>query len=311
MQKEKILIGNQYQLRRKIGQGNCGDVYVAVDTKAKIADKLVAVKFARGFRLEDESKRYNAFYKEYQSQHRQTRNTREIKGIPKMLYSGSDFQVFFFIVYDLLGPTLEDLFRFCNSKFTKHTTFQLGLQILDRLRVLHTTGFTHGSIKPQNITMGLESFHATVFLIDFGSLQPIAHPKDHSSTTIWKSVHRYDEQVHTIRDDLVSWLYVLAYFIHGSLIWDLESKVLQKKLESIPNTKEAIWHIKTHDCAKWMQSLHLGPLWNYVGNLDAFEVPNYKRIKDLLLDGIRKCSKEEKQFQFDWDAFRALKSKPK
>jgi len=245
---------------QKIGAGNCGDVYVAEDTTNNGLE--IAIKLAKGLDLEKESRRYRAFLEDYQQQHGCTP-----RGFTELI-GAYDHYSYHCIAYELLGPTLEDLFDFCDRRFTPYTTFFLGEQILDRLRSLHQAGYTHGSIKPENITMGTKKRCRTVYLIDFGSLFPTHTPRTHSSTDLWKSIHRHNGLNHTKRDDLESWLYTMAYFLHGSLLWDAPGA----DVHNLKVTKAPIW----------MEELQLGPLWLYVQALPPETMPDYKHLKRLL-----------------------------
>jgi len=259
---ERPLIGNRFLLNVKIGAGNNGDVFVATDTTN---NEEVAIKLAKGGHLESESRRYLAFIHDYQEQNHGC----SPRGFPSLIWSGHAFR-YYCIAYDLLGPTLDDLRRFCDGRFTEYTTFFLGEQILDRLRVLHQTGYTHGSIKPANIAMGLATRCSKVYLIDFGSMHTTETPRIHSSTSLWKSIHRHNGFPHTMRDDLESWLYMMAYLLHGSLLWNENT------------SKEDILRMKIQDTPNWMETLKLGSLWKYVRGLEATMIPNYQYLKKLL-----------------------------
>ena len=89
-------------------------------------------------------------------------------------------------VIDLLGPSLEDLFSFCNRKFSLKTTLMLADQMINRqscsdvcfechacfawLRVeyMHAKNFIHRDIKPDNFLIGLGKKANQVHIIDFG-----------------------------------------------------------------------------------------------------------------------------------------------
>ena len=84
---------------------------------------------------------------------------------------------FAYLVTDLLGPSLEDLFNLCECRFTLKTTLMLFYSLLERIEHMHNKGFIHRDIKPDNIMMGLGAESSTVHLIDFGLSRSIIDVK--------------------------------------------------------------------------------------------------------------------------------------
>uniref|UniRef100_A0A0D3D2N2 non-specific serine/threonine protein kinase n=2 Tax=Brassica TaxID=3705 RepID=A0A0D3D2N2_BRAOL len=72
------------------------------------------------------------------------------------------------LVMDLLGPSLEDLFGYCNMKFTLKTVLMLADQMINRLEFIHSKSYLHRDVKPDNFLMGLGRRTNQVYIIDFG-----------------------------------------------------------------------------------------------------------------------------------------------
>ena len=72
------------------------------------------------------------------------------------------------MVFDLLGPSLEDLFNFCGRKFSLKTVLILADQLIRRLRYIHSKSVIHRDIKPENFLMGVGKRGNHVYVTDLG-----------------------------------------------------------------------------------------------------------------------------------------------
>jgi len=60
-----------------------------------------------------------------------------VVGFPKILWFG-DADEYRCMTLSLLGPNLMQLFNFCDYKFSYKTVLIIGMQLMQRLQVLHS-----------------------------------------------------------------------------------------------------------------------------------------------------------------------------
>ncbi|CAI9762732.1 unnamed protein product [Fraxinus pennsylvanica] len=287
------VIGAKFKLGRKIGSGSFGELYLGVNiqTGEEVAVKLESVK-TKHPQLRYESKLYMLL--------------QGGTGIPHLKWFGVEGE-YNAMVIDLLGPSLEDLFNYCNRKLTLKTVLMLADQLINRVEYMHSRGFLHRDIKPDNFLMGLGRKANQVYIIDYGlakkyrDLQthkhiPYRENKNLTGTARYASVNTHLGVEQSRRDDLESLGYVLMYFLRGSLPWQgLRAGTKKQKYDKI-SEKKMLTPIELL-CKSY--PLEFISYFHYCRSLQFEDKPDYSYLKRLFRDLF---IREGYQFDyvFDW-----------
>ncbi|KAK8940770.1 Casein kinase I isoform delta-like [Platanthera zijinensis] len=283
------VIGGKFKLGRKIGSGSFGELYLGVNILSgeEVAIKLEPVK-TKHPQLHYESKLYMLL---------QGGN-----GIPHLKWFGVEGE-YNVMVIDLLGPSLEDLFNYCNRKFTLKTVLMIADQMVNRVEYMHSRGFLHRDIKPDNFLMGLGRKANQVYIIDYGLGKkyrdsqthkhiPYREHKNLTGTARYASVNTHLGIEQSRRDDLESLGYVLIYFLRGSLPWQgLRAGTKKQKYDKISEKKM----LTPVEVLCKSQAPEFVTYFHYCRSLRFEDRPDYSYLKKLFRDLFIR-----EGFQFDY-----------
>jgi len=292
-----IRIAGRYRLGRKIGGGSFGDIYLATDvtTQEEVAVKLEHSK-TKHPQLHVECK----FYKVMQGG----------VGIPLVKYYGTEGE-YNVMVMELLGPSLEDLFNFCNRKLSLKTVLLLADQLISRIEFIHGKNFIHRDMKPDNFLMGLGKKGNLVYVIDFGLAKkfrdqrthqhiPYREHKNLTGTARYTSINTHLGIEQSRRDDMEALGYILIYFLNGTLPWQgLRAKTKAQKYEKISEKKLST---PVEELCKGAPA-EFATYQNYVRSLRFEEKPDYAYLRQLIRNLFHRQGFSY-DYVFDWNTLK-------
>jgi tRNA A-37 threonylcarbamoyl transferase component Bud32 len=150
----------QYQLKKLLGRGGMGEVYLA---EHRMLKRPCALKLIRP-EMADAGQNLARFEREVQSTARLTHwNTVEIYD-----YGNTDDGVFYYVMEYLPGMNLDEIVQM-NGPLPVSRTIHLLKQVCDALAEAHCLGLVHRDIKPANIFAARRGGQYDVAkLLDFG-----------------------------------------------------------------------------------------------------------------------------------------------
>ena len=125
-------------------------------------------------------------------------------------------------------------------KFSIKTTIQIGIQLLQNIKIIHDRGIIHRNITPENICIGLNENKKKVYFIDFDSAKPYLDDNGRHSefrckdklrgNPIFISMNAHQSYELSRRDDLESLMYLLIYLHKGQLPWNENKYQLREEI---------------------------------------------------------------------------------
>lgn len=268
--------GGKYRLEEELAIGGCGTVFYGVHT---VAGKEVAIKVEPAIAKHSPLKHESKIYKSLMGG----------PGVPWIIWSGKqgDYNV---MVIDLLGPSLEDLFKMCNRHFSLKTVLLLADQLISRIEFIHSHDLVHRDIKPANFVMGTDRASYIVNVIDFGLAKKFRDPRTGGhipyhqdphhgvGTSLFASINTHLGIECSPRDDLESLAYMLIYFLRGTLPWrKIKSTTVAGTWDLIRDAKLAAESTITHNLPR-----EFGVLYEYSRALAFGDIPDYAGMREML-----------------------------
>jgi len=148
-----------WQAARRLSSGNNGQVYVALPWNG---DRAVAPVAPVALKVETRALARSHLKTELKV----LAKVQGLPGFPRVFDSGQLHRTMW-MAMELLGPSLRSLFD--KYQFDERLTLLLGDQMLSRLEALHSVGYAHLSVKPDNFCLHVDPDGCVVVhLIDFG-----------------------------------------------------------------------------------------------------------------------------------------------
>ena len=298
-------IADNYEISSLIAKGAFGQIYISKNKKdnSNVIIKKELKKNQKITQLKIESKIYQSLLN-IQSNDitgKNNINQDEVQGIPHF-YGMGELSDSYYLILELLGLNLNELFNFCKNKFSISTVSLIALQMLNRIENLHKHSFIHRDIKPENFLIGPKEKSNIIFLIDYGLSKkyknsktnqhiPYKEGRNLTGTVRYISINCHLGIEQSRRDDLESIGYVLIYFLKGSLPWqgikskDKFNKIKEKKIQTQTEflcnglNEEIIYYL------------------NYCKKLRFEDKPDYEYLKGLF---IKLLGSEGNKTKFDW-----------
>ncbi|EAX94654.1 CK1 family protein kinase [Trichomonas vaginalis G3] len=275
-------LAGKYEILSKIGAGSFGEIYTAKNLQN---GKTYAIKSEPATSTAPQLLRETRIYKLLNGE----------AGFPNCYgyFIDDDFNC---LAMDLLGKSLETYHTIAPQVFDVPTVATLAYQMISRVQFLHSKGFIHQDIKPDNFVLGQGKDNNIIYLIDFGLSKRYIDVKTKShiqyregrsltGTARYASLNTHLGIEQSRRDDIESIAYVLVYLLKGKLPWQgIKAKTKKEKYEHIAQKKFAT---NAEMLCEGLPQEFIAFV-NEARKLDFTERPNYEKYREMFKNLILK-----------------------
>ena len=290
--KENPIVFKKYQVKRRLGEGAFGEVYLgqAIEDKSYVALKVEPRKIAKPVLQSEAFLLYSIAG----------------PGIPAVRSFGKvkNYNV---LVEPLLGKSLFDIFAENHKEMPIEDICLIGKQVIDRIQWVHSKYIVHRDIKPDNFLIGKEDPNV-IYLIDFGLSKKYrsSNSGKHirfgftgklTGTVRFASANALRGGEQSRRDDIESIGYMMVYFMKKKLPWQgvtgarkMERYLKIYKLKK-NTTPEVLCEGLPPEMTEYMK---------YAKKLEFEQEPNYNYLRKLFNRMLKRVHNTNEQLVFSW-----------
>ncbi|CAN0901603.1 Casein kinase 1-like protein HD16 [Linum grandiflorum] len=228
---ERVKLGNSpvFKIDRKLGKGGFGQVYVGRRMSGG-SGRTGPDAYELALKFEHKNSKGCNYGPPYEWQ--VYSNLNGCYGLPLVHYRGQQND-YYILVMDMLGPSLWDVWNSNNQMLSEQMVACIAVEAISILEQLHSRGFVHGDVKPENFLLGQPGSpeEKKLYLVDLGlasrwkesasgrHVDYDQKPDVFRGTVRYASVHAHLGRTGSRRDDLESLAYTLVFLLRGKLPW--------------------------------------------------------------------------------------------
>ncbi|KAJ9697814.1 hypothetical protein PVL29_007105 [Vitis rotundifolia] len=229
---ERVQVGGSpvYKIERKLGKGGFGQVFVGRRVTGGNERTSGAGATEVALKFEHRNSKGCNYGPPYEWQVYNTLGGSH--GVPRVHYKGKQGD-YYVMVMDMLGPSLWDVWNSSGQAMSSEMVACIAVESLSILEKMHSRGYVHGDVKPENFLLGQPSTpqEKKLFLVDLGlatkwrdsangqHVEYDQRPDMFRGTVRYASVHAHLGRTASRRDDLESLAYTLIFLHRGRLPW--------------------------------------------------------------------------------------------
>ena len=213
-----------------------------------------------------------------------------------VLKADTNSLVWSYLVMDMYGETISRYSRI--FRCSKVNSVCLLTNLIDQLKHIHTAGFIHNDIKPDNIVFKNEACSGSAIrLIDFGETSPYlnsngVHFKEtdrciNTGNILISSCSKLENKIPSRKDDMIGLAYMVLFLIdslpYQAYYFDNIDQISYKKVKA--HLYQMKVKAKAEDyCTK--ETEFLLPYLEEVFGMDYESEPDYGKLKFLLVKSL-------------------------
>ncbi|PNT46810.1 hypothetical protein POPTR_003G215700v4 [Populus trichocarpa] len=229
---DKVQVGGSplYRIERKLGKGGFGQVFVGRRANGGNERATGSGALEVALKFEHRNSKGCNYGPPYEWQVYNTLGGSH--GVPRVHYKGRQGD-YYVMVMDMLGPSLWDVWNSSGQTMSSEMVACIAAESLSILEKMHSRGYVHGDVKPENFLLGQPSTpqEKKLFLVDLGlatkwkdsstgqHVEYDQRPDMFRGTVRYASVHAHLGRTASRRDDLESLAYTLIFLHKGRLPW--------------------------------------------------------------------------------------------